>query len=226
MFKVTVLTQNLKTAVSLASHAVSNRSQLPILLNFLLETKGGELYISATDLEIGIKIKTPAKIEKEGQVCVMAKTFLDLISNIDQEKITLTQEEKILILEGNKIKTRFPTTPPEDFPALYKQRGEKQAEFKKEEFDRLVQRIVFSSAQDLGRPALSGVLIKGEGEKLTIVATDGYRLSLNQGILEAKKGSGESLLVPARVIREVVGLKQGGKTIVLYTSKENNQVLF
>lgn len=229
MFRTTVLSNNLKVAVSFAHHAISSRSRLPTLLNFLFETKDGNLYVSATDLEIGIKIRVPAKIEKEGQVSVSAKTFLDLVSNIDQEKITLVEKEGKLFLEADKLKTTFPTAPFSDFPALYESRGEKQAEFKKEEFDRQIQRIAFASALDLGRPALSGVLMrKDEGGDLTIVATDGYRLSLKQGLSEkAFKGSGDiDLLIPARVIKEVVGLKQEEQTIGVYVTKESNQVLF
>ena len=135
MIRTTVLSDNLKTAVSFAHHAISSRSQLPILLNFLIEAKEGNLYILATDLEIGIKIRVPAKIEKEGKVSVSAKTFMDLVSNIDQEKINLIEEENKLLLQADKLKTTFPITPSSEFPALYEAKGEKQAEFKKDEFD-------------------------------------------------------------------------------------------
>ncbi len=229
MFRTTLLLDNLKTNISFAYHGVSSRSQLPILLNFLLVAKDGELYVSATDLEIGIKIKIPAKVEHEGKVTVLAKTFLDLISNIDQEKITLFEKDGKLFLEAEHVKTTFPTTPPSEFPALYESKGEKQAEFKKEEFDRQIQKIVFAAALDLGRPALSGVLMrKNEEGNLTIVATDGYRLSLKQGLLEkAFKGLGDiDLLIPARVIKEVVGLKQVDQTIGVYITPKSNQVLF
>lgn len=229
MIRATVLSDNLKTAVSFAHHAVSSRSQLPILLNFLFEAKNGNLFVSATDLEIGIKIKIPAKVVKEGEACVMAKTFLDLVSNIDQEKIELNQDGNKLLLVAQNLKTTFPTSSSSDFPKLYESKGEKQAEFKKEEFDRQIQRVVFAAAQDLGRPALSGALIrKEEGGELIIVATDGYRLSLKQGLSEKVfKGSTDiDLLIPARVIKEVVGLKQEEQTVSLFVTKESNQVLF
>ncbi len=141
----------------------------------------------------------------------------------------LFEEEKVLILQTDKLRTKFPTTTPSEFPSLYESKGNKQAEFKKEEFDRQIQKVVFAASQDLGRPALSGVLMRKEnGGSLIIVATDGYRLSLKQEFSGkgAKGSSGIDLLVPARVIKEVVGLKQEEDLVSLYVAKESNQVLF
>ncbi len=225
MFEVVVLSNNLKNGISFAHHAISSRNQLPILLNFLFVAKDGALYVSATDLEIGIKVKIPAKVEGEGEVSVSAKTFLDLISNIDEEKVGLGVKENALVLHGDKFKTSFPTLPASDFPKLYEAKGIKQAEFKKEELDNQISKIVFAAATDIGRPALSGVLMrKTKTGGLNLVATDGYRLSLTQN-LSIKTGEVD-LLIPARVIKEVIGLKQESQTIDLYTSSESNQVLF
>ena len=43
---------------------VEKRNTMPILSNLLLEGEGEEMSIFATDLEIGLKGKYPAKIEK------------------------------------------------------------------------------------------------------------------------------------------------------------------
>ncbi|MBI4097459.1 MAG: DNA polymerase III subunit beta [Candidatus Levybacteria bacterium] len=229
MLNLTVLTGNLKGGLTFAQHAISSRSQLPILLNFLILAKDGHLIISATDLEIGMQIKIPAKIEGEGKVSVLAKTFLDLISNIDQEKITLEQKEKTLTLRALRLKTTFPVISASEFPKLFESKGTKTGEFKKEELDRQIQRIVFAAASDLGRPALSGVLVrKGSGGDLALVATDGYRLSLaqNLSVYSIKETDDLNLLIPARVIKEVAGMKQEDQNVELFVSKENNQVLF
>lgn len=88
--------------------------------------------------------------------------------------------------------------------------------------------MFFSAATDIGRPALSGVLIRKEEKGgLTIVATDGYRLSLKEeAASEKSKDSTSSLLVPARIIKEVLGIRQGNGVIDLFTFETNNQALF
>lgn len=225
MFGATVLLENLKSALTLAQHGVSSRSQLPVLLNFLLESKKDGLFVSSTDLELGINIKVPAKIEGDGEVTVSAKTFLDFLSNIKAEKVELSQKDNVLELKAQKVFSRFPTIAATDFPKLYSSKGKLTAEFKKEDFDKEISRVVFAASYDSGRPALSGLLIKPEEKGLTLVATDGYRLSLRVGFSESSnKGVGE-LLLPARVLKELVGIKDAG-IIKLYTSEENNQVVF
>jgi len=55
-----------------------------------LEAKNGKLTISATDLEIGITSSIPVNIEKEGSVTVPAKNFSDLLTNLGNQKVTLS----------------------------------------------------------------------------------------------------------------------------------------
>lgn len=226
--KATVISDNLRIGISFAHHGVSGRAQLPILLNFLLQAKDGNLYVSSTDLEIGIRAKIPAKVEEEGETTVPAKTFMDLISNINQEKLELSTKDNVLELKGPGLKTTFPTLQASEFPRLYEAKGDKGADFKKEEFDRQISRVVFAAAGGLGRPALSGVLLKKEAKGgLVMVATDGYRLSLGSGLSTGGSGKEEEkLLIPARVIKELVSQKAGEGDVSLFVSDKNNQVVF
>lgn len=211
MFEITILSDKLKNGLSFVNHAVSSRSQLPILLNFLLQTKDGKLEIQATDLEIGIIYKTPVKIEGEGALTVSAKTFLDLASSINKDKVSLVQVAGKINLTAEKLKTSFPTLPASDFPKLFGELGDKRADFDKKAIEKELSKIVFAAAVDVARPALLGVLIKQEkGSKgLTLVATDGFRLSLKRGFGGGTMSNEEAtFLIPARVIREVLSLKE------------------
>jgi DNA polymerase III subunit beta len=227
MLKTTLLIENLKSGVSLSHHAISSRNPLPILLNFLIEARDGNVIISATDLEIGIQVKIPAKIESEGQITVPAKTFMDLINSVDEEKVELEEVDGGLMLKAKRTKTHFPTLPASEFPRLYEEKGEKQAVFKKDLFDKAVSRVVFSAAQDTTRPALSGVLIKSEGKGISLVSTDGYRLSLKKDavVKSPSKNEDSSLLVSARVIKEILAIKGAGE-MGIFTTASSNQVLF
>jgi len=230
MLEAVILLENLKSGLTLANHAVSLRSQLPILLNFLLVANKEGLFVSTTDLEIGIKIKIPAKVIKEGRVAVGAKTFLDLVSSLNQEKVELVEKEDKLYLTSGKSKTTFAKTPADDFPKLYQEKGEKVATFKRKEFDKNTSRVVFAASTDIGRPALSGVYIeKASGEEgINLVATDGFRLSLVSGFAKGIIAKKEELklLVPSRVIKEILGTKEEEENITFYTSSKSNQVVF
>ncbi len=231
--KVSFLCENVNKKISIVNHAVSNRSQLPVLLNFLFKAERGKLTISATDLEIGIEAVVPASIEEEGSITVPAKTFYDLLSSIDKGKVVLKTEGSNLLFEGNKIRTIFQTIKAEEFPKIYEEKGDEIGVFTNEILGKEIPGVVFSASQDSGRPALSGVLFgktknmpagrQGKKGGFYMVATDGHRLSLKKsGGLDDED---EKFLIPSRALRELSLLKDGGNVSVRVSPK-SNQVIF
>lgn len=224
--KITFLSDNLQGKISFLNHAVSTRGQLPILSNFLLEAKNGKLTISATDLEIGISSTIPVNIEKEGSTTIPAKNFSDLLTNMTNQKITLSLDGETLNLTGEKVKASFQTMPAEDFPKLYEEKGEEIISAKKTDIEEYIQRTVFSAAIDSSRPALSGVLLDKDKDEVLLVATDGYRLSLQKNVFRAKEGLEKALVVPARIIKEMLSIKEATDVVKIYVSQKNNQIIF
>jgi len=227
--KVRVLTSNLQKKLAFANHAISSKSQLPILLTFLLETTPEKtLRIKATDLEIGIEVELEVEIEEEGSVAVPAKTFTELIASLPEDTITLKAANATLEVISKKTKSVFQTMSKDEFPRLYEELGEKVTTLSPVTLQKGFASVIFAASSDAARPALTGVLVKQEQGGFLLVATDGYRLSLkHQSSDEAVKASGEvlSLIVPARVFREVLSLKEI-EPISLHLSKQHNQIIF
>lgn len=230
--KLYILSENLQKKSSFILRAISVRNQLPILSNILLRAKRGELQINSTDLEIGIQIEVPANIEKEGQTTVPAKTFLELINSLPQGKLTLETENNSLRVSTPKTRSTFQTISEEEFPRLYEEKGNKILSLRQESLQKDFSLVVFAASQDVGRPALSGVLIKKDDKTLSLVATDGYRLSfkkISTGFIKkttGDQGLEKPLLVPARAFREIISLKDEEGEVDIYISKKNNQILF
>src|SRR3989344_1995770 len=222
---VSLLSDNLLEKISFLNHAVSSRATLPILSNFLLETKRGKLVISATDLEIGISAEVPASVEKEGKTTVLAKNFLDLITNIKDQKIKLELEENVLKLKGDKVRASFQTMSADEFPKLYEQKGDVILTLEKKDVEKFFQRVSFAAAVDSSRPSLLGVLFEKGKEGVVLVATDQYRLSYQKTPLKLKEGLEKPIVVPGRVIKELSFLKEDDGKISFCVSKENNQVV-
>ena len=230
--KISLISDNLQKKLLYVNHAISTRSQLPILLNLLLEAKEGKLTISATDLEIGITTEVPAKTEKKGTLTVPAKTFVELVGMLPSGKITLETTGEGLVVSGEKEKNIFQTSPAEEFPKLYEDKGQRIMELKKETVEKEFSKVVFAASPDSERPALSGVLVKEEKNGFLLVATGGYRLSLKKHALQsAKKKQTEgdvSIIIPSRVIRELVQMGKDAEAegIGVYVSREKNQIIF
>lgn len=230
--RVSLLSEKMQKQILFVNHAVSTRSQLPILLNFLISAKKGKLTLSATDLEIGIETSISAKVEEEGAVTVPAKTLVELVGTVSSDKISLKTTQEGLVLTGEKEEAVFQTSPADEFPKLYESKGEQLMILDKETVGRDFARVVFAASPDSERPALSGILIKEEEGKFLLVATDGYRLSIKKHALhntrKTKTEKEVSMLVPSRVIRELIQMEKDTeeKDVIVHASREKNQIIF
>ena len=224
--KLTLLTANLQQKLSFLNKAITTKNQLPILLNILIETQQNSIKLSATDLEIGIEIICPAKIEEEGKITVPARLFTELITSLTDETVTMVSIDSKLDVSTKRTKSTFQTAASDEFPRLYESKGEKLAVLSgkgiKEEFSS----VVFSASTESTRPALSGILLRKEDQGFLLVATDGYRLSLRHYKVTQSAANNASFIIPARVFRELLSMKENDEDIVMFVSKEQNQVIF
>lgn len=225
--KVDVVVNNLIEKLSFLNHAISARSQLPVLLNLLIETKNGKLRLSSTDLEIGIETYISATIIEDGGITLPARTFIELVGSLSDTTITIQTSQNILEIISKKTKSVFQTMPREDFPKLYDERGELIAVMKEKDLRKDFSSVVFAASQDTTRPALSGVLVRREAGGFLLVATDGFRLSLRHYKLSNTKTSAQkSFIVPARVFRELLSIKGEKEDVEMYIAAGSNQILF
>lgn len=221
---VSVLSENLSKKISFLNHAISSRAQLPILSNFLIEAKDNKLILSATDLEIGIIVSFAANVEKEGSAVIPARNFLDLVTNIGNKKITLELVDGVVKLKGDRVKASFPTVPAEDFPKIYESKGDHFLKLSKKDIETFFLRTAFSVSIDSSRVSLTGLLFETQKEGLVLVSTDQYRLSMQKTPLTAKEELEKPIIVPGRVIKEVMSMKDEGE-VDFYISKDSNQIV-
>ncbi len=223
--KLYISSSLLQKKLPLLNHAISSKNQLPVLSNIAIETKNGKIILSATDLEIGIQTEIHAEIIEEGEVTVPAKIFTELVSTLPDENIEIITEGNNLNVKSKKTISTFQTIEKNEFPSLYKEKGEEILIIKQDDIQKSLSKVFFAASSDTTRPALSGIYIKNQDGKTIFVATDGYRLSLKQMDTGEKTPVDSPILIPSRVIKELILLKQEGDVSV-FISKENNQALF
>src|SRR3989344_3770221 len=95
--KAEFLVENIENFLLTLSKILPLHSQIPVLSNILIEVEDEGLFISATNLEVGIRIKIPAKTEAKGAITVPGKQFIEVISTLSKDKvsISLEKDEKI-----------------------------------------------------------------------------------------------------------------------------------
>lgn len=227
--KISILQENLNKGLATVSRSIATKATLPILANILLSTDKGQLRLSATNLETGINLWLGAKIEKEGAIAIPARFLTEFIASLPPEKIDLEVKETTLILFSGAFKASITGMAPGEFPQIPSGSKETILVFEKEELSKALSQVAFAAASDEGRPVLTGVLVRALDKQISLVATDGYRLSLKK----LKVGEGkikESLIIPAKTLVEVSRISQevkdDEKEIKMSKAKGESQVVF
>lgn len=219
-----ILVENIDPFLSSLAKALPNHSPVPILLNILIEATSSGIYFSATDLELGIRVKVAGKVDAEGAVTVPGKQLIEVLNSLPKGKVTFTYEKGSVTIESAGGNIVLQTIPKEEFPKLFEEKGEKVHTFTKADLKDIFSKIIFSSSVDDSRAELTGVYITQKEDRVDFVATDGYRLSLkkipNKKILE----EGTGIIVSAKCIQEALTLNSESMDFYIYV--DGNQVLF
>lgn len=200
--KVSVLKENLAKALSTCGRVVSTRGSLEILSNVMLTTESGRLKISATNLEVGINYWLGAKVEKDGAITVPARLLTDIVNSLSSEKVELEVEELNLHLKSTNDKLTVKGISVDEFPLIP---SIDNASFKisSKVFRDALNLVNFAAALDEARPVLSGVYMNVDGDKLTLAATDSYRLAEKVIKLDKKVTDKYEIIIPARALIEL-----------------------
>lgn len=225
--KFQVLQENIEKAVNITSRFANTRAQLPVLGNILITTRKSKIYITSTNLEISASIQIGAKIDEEGDISVPAKVISELISNLPKETISIETEREQLKISSSGFSSTILGMNSSDFPKVPNFIDEKKSiSFPKEVLVQSLEKVSFASSIDETRPILTGVLfILGKGE-LSLVSTDGFRLSRkiikNKEFLMDKK----SFVIPKGVLSEISRGVFTGESILMEPEEGDKQVIF
>lgn len=225
--KLQILQDNLEKAVSTASRFASPKAQLPILGNILISTSKSKISISATNLEISVSVGAGAKIEEEGVISVPAKVMSELVSNLPKETVTLSAEKEQLKVSVGGFSSTVLGMDPTDFPKIPGSVSrDSSTPIPKRELIEALSQVSFSASTDETRPVLTGVLFIWEKETLTLVATDGFRLS-KKVVSVKSSGSGSRQILPKSILSEISRSTSGeGEEILFSLQEKDKQIIF
>ncbi len=230
--KLSLLQENINLALSSVSRFVSVKAQLPILSNILLSTDNGRLKLSATNLEMGINYWIGAKIDHEGSLTIPAKEVTEFVSYLSPGKLDLElNPQSLLEIIGSKAQSTFTTSPTTDFPSLPSINKKTSFEIDLKILAETISQVAFAAATDDSRPVLTAVLCRFTPDSFSLVATDGFRLSLKNIKLVDPQTLPEgqdslTFLIPSRSLQEVSKLAKNTKTLKMGLSTDSHQLIF
>ena len=221
--KLTLLRENLIDKLTLAAKFCSSRlSSISSLQGVLLKSEKNLIHIFSTNLNQFFYTSLKTEEETTFKIIIEPKKIIEFLSLLLPGKITVSIKDSIIIFEQGKAKGSFPLIKEEDFP-IPPPLKEKKEKISSQFLLKNLPLVIFTAAKDETRPVLSGTNFIGEGDELSIVATDGFRLSL---IKTKKTVDFPPMIVPAEFLGEVLRQIGEEKEMLFSFLPEEKMVVF
>jgi len=221
----TVSKADLVRELGLSQGVVEKKATLPVLSNVLLEAAGDTVSISATDLELSIRCQAPAQVSAEGGGTLPAKKLLDYVRLLPDAEIRVKfSDTNWATLTCGRSKTRIAGMARDTYPEMPPM-PEPLAELPAGLLSAMIARTVFAIAAEESRFTLNGALLVLKPETLTMVATDGHRLSLVEYPSPAGLSGEHRALIPRKAMLELARLAAdagGGEQTIQFAMDDNH----
>jgi DNA polymerase III subunit beta len=214
--RFTCTTKDIAAAVGAASKVVNAHTTVPILSNVLLQGDGEKIAVRATDLELTLEHAFPAHVAEAGSVTIPAKLFASYLANLAPGSLELTGTPTRASVKYERSNYDFHALPADEYPPLPAAARGSQFSIAGKRFRDGIEATIFAASSEEARGAvLMGTLLEVEGDSLTMVATDGYRLAKFATTLESGSSGAEKFIVPSRALAEVARNLGGGEQIAV-----------
>lgn len=180
--KITVIREEIVTAVSSVYRVVPAKASVETLEGIYLQaTSDNKLTIKGYDLEIGIEAIIDAEVKEEGSVIVPAKLFYDIVKKAPSESITISVSDKFVTsITSGKSRHRLTGMSTKDYPSLPKEEETDSLVIKAGVLEELIKHTMYAISNNTSRPIYTGSLFKIKDNALTVVAIDGYQMSIRK----------------------------------------------
>lgn len=212
--------------IQVVQRAVASRGPLPILSNILIVTEDDHLKITATDLEVGIEVKVPARIQSTGAITLAARQLAEIINKLPNHDVvfSVAQDEARATVQCARSRFVLPSLPADEFPMLPKSVDSiARVQLEGGQLAKGIRQTQFAVAKD-DKSVISGLYLQLASGMLEIVATDGYRMAWRKWNVGT---TGElKIIVPARAMGELARLLSGADGEAVHVDLVQNQALF
>ena len=177
--------------LQVVGRGVSTRTTVQILAGIMLARRRRTLHLSATDMEISVRVSLDAQVEEEGAVVVPGRLLVDIVRLLagwrGDARAPSRRGRRAADVCGSASYS-LNTYAAEDFPRLPEIEPDSAFAVEREAFLDTIGRVGRSASRDESRPVLTGILVRFEGDKLVMAATDSYRLSVKETALAQRPG--------------------------------------
>ncbi len=197
------------------SRCVAIRSSISALEGIHITVEGNFAYFESFNIEFGIQSSIEISEVEDGSVVVPSRVFVDIVKRLPNALVCISSEK--LNVSVNCLDSNFSISciDPSDFPKLPQIEDEQPISIQSSTLKNMIKQTIFAVSSDVEQNIHSGELIEVKDKVLTIVAVDGFRMSVRKERVNID--SNFKVVVPGKALSEVIRL---------LPSEEENITLF
>ena len=199
--KIITTKSTLLESINIVQKAVPSKTTLPILEGILFDAKNGKLKL-ATDLEIGIETVSNIDVIEPGKVVLSSRIVGDIVRKLPDADIEIeTTERNLVCIKSEGSNFNIVTLPCDEYPELPVVKKENGITLKQNVLKDMIKKTIFAVSSDEVRPILTGVLFDVSGDKLTMVALDGFRMAVKWNVII--NDNNFKAVIPGKTLTEI-----------------------
>ncbi|MGH2757014.1 MAG: DNA polymerase III subunit beta [Actinomycetota bacterium] len=221
---------DLLEAVQFATRAISNRATLPVLSGLRIEAgDDGVVRLAATDLELTIEASFKAGVDEPGRAIVPGRLFGEMSRNLGAGQVSLMAGDGEVEIGSGRGQFRVKSLATDDYPALPIEDASSEGDPVEVDAAALataLAQVVRAASTDESRQVLTGVVWEFDGDKLSLAATDSYRLAVAEIVVSGGPKEARKVILPSRAIQELVRVLQSAPSTGFSTVVRENLISF
>ena len=216
----------LNEAVSFAVRLLPQRTTLPILSGILIEADANALRLSVFDYDTSAQVEIAAKVEESGRVLVSGRLMAEIVNKLPNAAVDFSTDGSKVQVNCGSAKFSLLTMPIDEYPSL-PEIPATTGSVSGEDFSAAISQIAVAASREDVTPVLTTVLLETTKDSISLVATDRYRVAVQD--IAWKSNTGEaSALIPAKTLQEIAKTfaNQGEIAISINPSDEKDLIAF
>lgn len=220
-----LLLENLQSVLK----TVSTKSTMPVLSGIRIDLKdSGSIELASTDMELSLRLAMEAQVEGEGALVAPGRLMTDVVRSLPTGDVILEMDEKEQVLEVRcgTASFRLNCLPAADFPRLPAMPEDGSFEIDSGPMVSTINTVARAASRDETRPLLTGILVKFSKDKIKMVATDSYRLSVRETAATSSLKDKREIIVPRSSLEELARICGQAETEKVSVGIMDGQVIF
>ena len=213
--KFRVAREDLADAVAWVARSLPSRPPVPVLGGILLTVDDSTLAVAGFDYEVSTRAEVSVDADTAGTVLVSGRLLAQITSALPQKPVDVEVDGAKVAIRCGSARFTLPTMPVDDYPAL-PEMPSASGTVSAAQFADAVAQTAVAAGRDDTLPMLTGIRIEIEGERLTLAATDRFRLAVRElSWTPSDPGISTAVLVPAKTLADIARSMAGDADVTI-----------